>query len=323
MSSSELYAPSEFEVFDVTLPARQDSPSVVIHGVSSKSSTTASSKPPLLLLHGHPQTHHIWHKVAPALSKSFHLVIPDLRGYGASSKPMESDPEHKLYSKREMGEDQVALMKHFGFDKFYVVSHDRGARVAHRLALDHPELVLKLVILDIAPTLAMYEKTDQRFASYYWHWFFLIQPSPLPEEFIMRSPDTYMRRAIRAPTSSTAASESPFAPAAVEFYMANASSPEGVHGMCEDYRASAPGGIDLRLDAADREAGRKIACPVLVLWGGRGVIELCFDALAEWNAVSEKAVVGKALPTGHYIPEEMDSAELVKEITQFIGAHQE
>ena len=218
--------------------------------------------PPLLLLHGHPQTHMIWHRVAATLANHFTVIATDLRGYGASGKP-PSDAQHVPYSKRAMAADQVAVMRHFGFEHFHVCAHDRGARVAHRLALDHPDAVERMMLLDIAPTLAMYEKTDRAFATAYFHWFFLIQPEPLPETLVGAHTDAYIERVM----GNRSAGLAPFAPEALAAYRAALAQPGAVHAMCEDYRASAT--IDLEHDRADLERGNKVACPLRVLWGER------------------------------------------------------
>ncbi|CAM2147813.1 MULTISPECIES: alpha/beta fold hydrolase [Paraburkholderia] len=267
--------------------------------------------PPLLLLHGHPQTHMIWHRCADDLAKHFTVIATDLRGYGASSKP-PSDATHAAYSKRAMAADQVAVMRHFGFERFLVCAHDRGARVAHRMALDHADAVERLMLLDIAPTLAMYEQTNREFATLYFHWFLLIQPEPLPEALIGADPDAYIERVM----GSRHAGLAPFAPKALGAYRAALRQPGAVHAMCEDYRASAT--IDLEHDRADIERGHKVACPLRVLWGEHGVIEQCFDPLAEWRKVA-RDVSGRALACGHYIPEEA-SAELTAEILSFFEA---
>ncbi|MBV8627959.1 MAG: alpha/beta hydrolase [Paraburkholderia sp.] len=264
--------------------------------------------PPLLLLHGHPQTHMIWHRCASALAQHFTVVATDLRGYGASSKP-PSDGTHAAYSKRAMAADQVEVMRHFGHERFLVCAHDRGARVAHRMAIDFPAAVERLMLLDIAPTLAMYEQTDREFATLYFHWFFLIQPEPLPETLIGANPDVYIERVM----GSRHAGLAPFAPLALDAYRAALRQPGAVHAMCEDYRASAT--IDLEHDRADLERGNKVACPLRVLWGAEGVIERCFDPLAEWRKVA-RDVSGRALPCGHYIPEEASEA-LVAEMLAF------
>ncbi len=254
------------------------------------------SGPPLLLLHGHPQTRAMWHKLAPALALSHTLVMPDLRGYGSSSKPAGL-PDHANYAKRRMALDQITLMHSLGFDAFDVLAHDRGARVAHRLAMDHPAAVGRMVLLDIAPTLAMYEQTGFEFATAYWHWFLLIQPAPLPERLIEADPGAYLREVIGRRSAGLA----PFAPAALDAYERALSRPFAAHGICEDYRASA--GIDLEHDRADRAAGRMLHAPLLVLWGEQSVVNRCFRPLQEWQCVAA-SVQGEALPCGHYIAEE-------------------
>ncbi len=261
--------------------------------------------PGLLLLHGHPQTHAIWHCVAPALAEHFTVVAPDLRGYGDSSKPAGCD-DHANYAKRTMANDQIAIMRAGGFEEFFVVGHDRGGRVGHRLAVDHPAAVRKLVVLDIAPTLAMYEQTTMEFARAYWHWFFLIQPAPLPERLIGADPDFYLNWFLRNRTGDV----SPFSAEAFAEYLRCFRDPATIHGMCEDYRAAAT--IDLDHDRSDRAAARRITCPLLALWGAKGVVARCFDPLAEWRRVAND-VMGQALPCGHYIPEELPE-ELVREV---------
>lgn len=256
--------------------------------------------PPLLLLHGHPQTHVIWHRLAESLARHYTVVATDLRGYGDSSKPA-GEPDHANYSKRAMAADQVAVMRELGFTRFFLCGHDRGGRVAHRLVMDHPATVEKLMLLDIAPTLAMYEKTDRTFATAYFHWFFLIQPAPLPETLIEASPADYITRTMGGRHARLEA----FDPQAIAEYQRALAQPGAAHALCEDYRAANT--IDLEHDRADREAGRRIACPVRVLWGRHGIIERCFDPLAEWRAVADQ-VDGEALPCGHYLPEEAPQA---------------
>ena len=268
-----------------------------------------SGGPPLLLLHGHPQTHAIWHLTAPELAKRFTVVAADLRGYGDSLKP-DGLPDHSNYAKRTMAADQVAVMEALGFTQFAVVAHDRGARVAHRMALDHPQRVTKLVTLDIAPTLAMYEQTTMAFAQAYWHWFFLIQPKPLPETMLDRDPEFYLRSVMARGPDGLAK----FAPAAFAEYLRCAKLPNAMHGTCEDYRAAAT--IDLEHDRVDRAAGRKIACPLLALWGAQGVIEKCFKPLDIWREYATD-VRGNALPCGHYIPEEAPQA-LLSSLSSFL-----
>jgi haloacetate dehalogenase len=252
--------------------------------------------PALLLLHGYPQTRALWHKIAPRLARRFTVVASDLRGYGDSGKP-PTTADHAPYSKRAMAADQVALMKALGHELFFLAGHDRGGRVAHRLAVDHPQAVAKVAVLDIAPTLAMYEQTTELFARAYWHWFWLILPAPHPERAIGADPAAFLRFKIGQGRAGLA----PFAPEALAEYL-RCFTPETIHAMCEDYRAAAA--IDLVHDRADREAGVKVAAPLLALWGGHGVVEACFKPLDEWRRVAHD-VRGAALPCGHYVPEEV------------------
>ncbi len=257
---------------------------------------SAGTGPALLLLHGHPQTHAMWHLVAPALASRFTVVMMDLRGYGDSGRPL-ADETHRAYSKREMALDALAVMKHHGFDRFQVLAHDRGARVAHRLAADHPGAVERLMLLDIAPTLAMYERTGEAFAKAYWHWFFLIQPPPLPELLIESDPVAYVRSVM----GKRHAGLSAFAPQALAEYERCAAIPGTARGICEDYRASAT--LDLEHDRADVARGNRLVQPLRVLWGEHGVVGKCFDVPALWH---ERAagMSGRAVPCGHYIAEE-------------------
>jgi haloacetate dehalogenase len=268
---------------------------IEVNGVKIMTRKGGSGRP-LLLLHGHPQTHAIWHRVAQQLAKSHTVVMTDLRGYGDSSKP-QGTQDHLNYSKRVMALDQIEVMRHFGFAQFDVLAHDRGARVAHRLALDHPKAVKRLVLLDIAPTLAMYEKTSNQFARSYWHWFFLIQPAPLPERLIEADPAAYVRDVLGRRSAGLA----PFDPSALAEYVRCLELPGTAHGLCEDYRASA--GIDLVHDQLDLDEKNFVKQPLLVLWGEQGVVHQCFEPLKEWSKVAVN-VQGKALPCGHYIPEE-------------------
>jgi haloacetate dehalogenase len=265
--------------------------------------------PALLLLHGHPQTHAIWHKVAERLAQEYTVIAADLRGYGDSAKPAGL-PDHSNYAKRVMALDQIGLMRHFGYARFRVMAHDRGARVAYRMALDHPDVVSHLVTLDIAPTLAMYEKTSLAFATAYYHWFFLIRPAPFPETLINSHPGDYLRHTIGGRSAGLA----PFTDAAYAEYLRCLQDPATVHGICEDYRASA--GIDLEHERTDLAAGNKIACPMLALWGADGAVGKCFDPLAEWQPLAAD-VRGKALPCGHYIPEEAPQL-LLDEVLPFL-----
>jgi haloacetate dehalogenase len=251
---------------------------------------------PLLLLHGHPQTHAMWHRVAPALAERFDVVLMDLRGYGDSGRPAAGE-QSAAYGKREMARDALHVMRALGHARFQVLAHDRGARVAHRLALDHPEVVERLLLLDIAPTLAMYRLTNEAFARAYWHWFFLVQPGPLPEALIASDPARYVRSVMGARHAGLAA----FAPQALAEYERCAAIPGTAAAIVADYRASA--GIDLAHDQADAEAGRQLAQPLRVLWGEHGAVGRCFDVPALWRAAATD-FTGRAIPCGHYIAEE-------------------
>jgi haloacetate dehalogenase len=263
--------------------------------------------PPLLLLHGYPQCHVMWQKIAPALAERFTVVVPDLRGYGASSKP-PGGANHETYAKRAMALDMVEVMAALGFARFAVAGHDRGARVTHRLALDHPERVSKAAVLDIAPTLTMYERTDMAFATAYYHWFFLIQPFDLPERSIGADPDYYLERKIGAWSRN----EGCFTPEALAAYKAAFRDPATIHASCEDYRAAAS--IDLEHDRADLD--RKIACPLLVLWGAKGLVGGTYDVLGIWRERASD-VRGQALDCRHFLPEEAPEATLEAFLTFF------
>jgi haloacetate dehalogenase len=247
------------------------------------------SGPPLLLLHGNPQTHAMWHKVAPRLARDFTVVASDLRGYGDSSKP-PTTPDHEPYSKRAMARDQVAVMARLGFERFAVAGHDRGGRVAYRMALDHPTRVSKLAVLDILPTGEHLRRADMQFALGYWHWFFLAQPYDLPERLINAQPDQFF----------IFGRKSVFTPEALAEYLRCYHNPATIHAICEDYRAGAT--YDFALDEADR-GKRRIACPVLALWGGQGFVGKSYDALAIWRDWADD-VRGRALDCGHYLAEE-------------------
>jgi haloacetate dehalogenase len=254
--------------------------------------------PPLLLLHGAPQSLATWHLIAPKLAKDYTVVGADLRGYGDSSKPADGE-KHINYSKRAMALDGVEVMHHFGFDKFAVVGHDRGGRVAHRMTLDHADKVTKVAVIDIVPTYKLYHNVTREFATAYYHWFFLIQPAPFPETLLNNSIDFYMGRGI-----GDAHAE----------YVRCFKNPATVHAMCEDYRASAS--IDLEHDEADMN--RKIECPLLTLWGERGAMGRMYDVLAAWR---ERAVnvSGKGLPGGHSLQEEKPE-ETLAELQGFLRA---
>ena len=263
--------------------------------------------PPVLLLHGYPQTHAMWHKVAPVLARNYTIVCPDLRGYGDSSKP-KGLPDHSNYSKRAMALDMAQVMESLGFLGFHVIGHDRGGRVAHRLARDFGKRVRSLTVLDISPTLKMYQNTTKQFATAYWHWFFLIQEAPLPERMLQgHAPWYILRRLGRGPSGVKH-----FSKGAIMEYTRAFRDPRTIHATCEDYRAAAT--IDLMHDKQD--ARRKIRMPVLALWGKHGVIEALFDCLADWREVAED-VRGKALNCGHFIAEEKPR-DLLLELRRFL-----
>lgn len=255
------------------------------------------SGPPLLLLHGNPQTHAMWHLTAPTLAERFTVICPDIRGYGGSHKPPAS-PDHAPYAKREMARDLAELMTRLGHDRFQVGSHDRGARVAHRLALDHPDRVERLAVLDIVPTIEHFERTDMSFALGYYHWFWFAQPHPFPERLIDAAPELWWQ----AHTSREPKPPSFFHPEALADYLAAARDPAAIVGMCEDYRAAAT--IDLLHDRESRAAGRKVQCPILALWGAKGRIGDWYDALAIWRSYGAAEVTGGPVPSGHYLAEE-------------------
>ncbi len=264
----------------------------------------AAGAPPLLLLHGFPQTHVMWHRVAPLLAPHFRLVLPDLRGYGDSDAAPD-EPDNRQMGKRAMAADLLALMRQLGHPRFAVAGHDRGGRVAHRLALDAPEAVTKLAVLDIAPTLDMIDGADWRFGRAYYHWFFLAQPAPEPERLIAADPIRYLHRKLGG---WGAGSLSHLHPAALAEYERCIARPEVIHAMCEDYRAAFT--ADRALDQQSRADGVRVRCPLQVLWGGRGVVQALFDPMALWRAASADpgAVPGEALDCGHYLPEEQPEA---------------
>ena len=267
------------------------------------------SGPPLLLLHGNPQTHAMWHLVAPRLAGDFTVVATDLRGYGDSSKP-ETTPDHAPYSKRAMAGDQISVMRALGFERFNVCGHDRGGRVGYRMALDHPERVLALAVLDIVPTWEAFSRADMAFGLGYWHWFFLAQPHDLPERLICADPDYFfLSREERVEV---------FAPEAREEYLRCFRDPRTVHAICEDYRAAAT--LDFAHDEADRLEGRRIECPVLALWGRQGSLEQWYDVLDVWRGWAGD-VRGRALECGHYLPEEAPEETYV-ELRAFFGKGQ-
>ena len=272
----------------------------------------AGTGEPVLLLHGYPQTHACWHRIAPQLARHYTVVCADLRGYGDSSKPAGL-PDHSNYAKRVMAQDMVELMASLGFERFHLVGHDRGGRVAHRLAADHPQRVHTVTVLDISPTLKMFERTDMPFARAYYHWFLMLQPPPLPEQMLAgQVPFNILGRVGREEPDLSKFSEE-----AVREYVRCFADPAAIHASCEDYRAA--GTIDLEHDRADRVAGRKLPMPLLALWGGEGVIASMFDCLSDWREVAAD-VTGRALPCGHFLPEEAP-AETQAEVEQFLRRH--
>ncbi|HWE62266.1 MAG TPA: alpha/beta hydrolase [Chloroflexota bacterium] len=263
------------------------------------------SGPPLLLLHGHPQTLAMWHRIAPRLARDFTVVAADLRGYGESSRP-PTTADHEPYSKRAMARDQVAVMRQLGFERFFVAGHDRGGRCAYRMALDFPECVRKLAVLDIIPTGEAFRRADMSFGLGYWHWFFLAQPYPLPEQMIGANPDNYYFRQRDAAWLD---------PEALDDYLRCVHNPETIHAMCEDYRAGAT--FDFQLDEADR-GNRRISCPLLALWGRNARLEEWYDVLAIWRDWADD-VRGRALDCGHYLAEEAPDETYAELFAFFTG----
>ena len=283
MSWFEGYAPRLFSVNGVEIAAHVP--------VAPRGTRSA-----LLLLHGFPQTHVLWQRVAQLLRDDFWIVMPDLRGYGDSAKPAGL-PDHSNYSKRTMAQDMVDVMDQMGASRFFLCGHDRGGRVAHRLALDHAEKVQRLCVIDIAPTLDMYQATDMAFARAYYHWFHLIQPWPVPERMIEGNAKDYLHAKLGGWGSLGIGFIEPQALAEYERCFCQ---PEAIHSACEDYRASA--GIDLEHDREGRERGDKIACDLLVLWGERGVVNKVFKPVELWQEQCEGRVTGPALPSVHGTP---------------------
>ena len=271
---------------------------------------SAGSGPAVLLLHGNPQTHAMWHGVAPTLAERFTVVAPDLRGYGQSFKPGATG-DHAPYAKASMARDLAELMSGLGHERFQVVAHDRGARVAHRLAIDNPERVERLCVMDIVPTIEHFERTDMAFALGYYHWFWFAQPHPFPEELINAAPTTWFN----AHTAREPKPPSFFHPEALDDYLRAAHDPATITGMCEDYRAAAS--IDLEHDRISRAAGQKIACDLLVLWGSKGKIGGWYDPLELWRQYCDGTVRGSAVESGHYLAEEAP-AEVLAALDGFL-----
>jgi haloacetate dehalogenase len=269
--------------------------------------------PPLLLLHGIPETHVLWRKMAPALAQDYFLVMPDLRGYGDSGKPPGGD-DHFAYSKRAMAQDQVEVMNHLGFEKFAMVGHDRGGRAAHRMALDHPEALTKLVILDIVPTYLLYQKITQEFATTFYHWFLLVQPPPFPETLVADSAEYFLKCTLLWLGGNKITDPMPewIGREVFREYFRAFREPATIHAICEDYRAAAS--IDLAHDQLDLD--KKIQCPLLVLWSEKGPFHRMYDVLQTWRDRAVQAQ-GHAMPTGHFLPEQMPE-ELTQELKVFL-----
>lgn len=263
---------------------------------------------PLLLLHGYPQTHVMWHKTAPKLAEQFYVVCPDLRGYGDSSKP-KGLPDHSNYSKRVMAQDIIEVMDKLGFKSFFAAGHDRGGRVLHRMCLDHPDKVKKACVMDIVPTYYMFETADKTFATGYYHWFFLIQPDGLPEKMIGADPEYYLKEKLKRWSGAN----TEFDTKAIKEYIRCFSDPAAIHGSCEDYRAAAT--IDSEHDKEDMH--KKITCHLLTLWGKQGFINRTYDVIKTWEERAEK-VQGNSLDCGHFLPEEQPEA-VYKQLINFFG----
>lgn len=270
----------------------------------------AAGAPPVLLLHGYPQTSAMWARTAAILARDFEVVCADLRGYGRSGKP-PTDAEHAPYSKRAMAADMVAMMRRLGHERFFLAGHDRGGRVSHRLGMDHPGAPIALAVLDIAPTREMYAETDMAFAAAYWHWFFLIQKAPLPETMIGADPRSYWKFKCMKQSGGAI----PFAPEALEEYLSAFEDPATIHASCEDYRAAAS--IDIAHDDAD--GGRKLAMPMLALWARGRVVDRCFDPLALWRKRAD-IVEGEAMEGTHYLPED-DPEGVAERLKNFFLKH--
>ncbi|MGL5910689.1 MAG: alpha/beta fold hydrolase [Phycicoccus sp.] len=292
----------------VPLPAEFRYQTLEVDGVDIRCAT-AGSGPPVLLLHGYPQTHLIWHHVAPRLAATHTVVLTDLRGYGDSSAPV-SAPDHAPYSKRAMARDQLGVMRALGFERFAVVGHDRGGRVGHRMALDAPDAVSALAVVDIVPTRLVYERADAAFGTAYYHWFFLTAPHPLPERLVGADPESWVTLRLRA----RHAGGRPFDPTAVEAYVSQLRDPARVHASCEDYRAAAT--VDIEHDDADARAGRVVTSPLLAVWGRHGFVGRGYDVLACWKEYASD-VRGTGVDSNHYVPEEAPDA-LLAEVEPFL-----
>jgi haloacetate dehalogenase len=284
-------------------------------GQSTIFASSSGSGPPVLLLHGFPQTHLMWRSVAPLLARNFTVVCADLRGYGRSGCPMSTD-DHASYSKRAMAQDMVVVMEHFGFRRFSVAGHDRGGRVAYRLALDHPRRVERLAVLDIVPTDTVWERADARFALAFWPWSLLAQSEPLPERILTAAAEAIVADALaRWGSPSTV-----FPPEVRAAYVRALREPAHAHAICEEYRAAAT--LDREHDKADRARGRRITCPLLVLWSARGALGTWYveesGPIAIWQAWSDDVVQGHALNAGHFFPEEVPE-QTADALNRFFG----
>ncbi len=268
--------------------------------------------PPLLLMHGNPFTHVSWHKVAPRLAEEYTVVLPDLRGYGDSSKP-EGGPDHSAYSFRAMALDQIEVMRHLGFEKFHAGGHDRGARVLHRLCLDHPDAVARAAFVDMLPQHHLLNNVTRSWGTFSWHWFFMVQPNPTPETMISADPEFFLRRKL----SKTAQGTSFFDPRALAEYLRCIRNPQTVYGMCEDYRATF--GVDLEMDGADFKAGRKVTCPAMILWGANGGVGRNHDAATIWSQYATRIERTATVPSGHYLQEECPD-ETYRELRDFFAS---
>ena len=281
-----------FEGFTRTVIQTGGARIVTVHG---------GNGPPVLLMHGNPFTHVSWHRVAPVLARDFTVVCTDLRGYGDSSKP-EPVADHANYSFRAMAQDNVEVMANLGFTRFAAAGHDRGGRVLHRMCLDHPDKVTRAAIIDIVPTHHLLNHVSRAWGLFSWHWFFMAQPYDLPERLMLADPEFYLRQKLSKGPDGMAF----FAPEALAEYLRCFKNPATVRGMCEDYRATF--GVDLAMDTADFAAGRRIGCPVLLLWGAAGGVGRSHQPLAIWQDYASNIVGAEALPCGHYVPEECSMA---------------
>ncbi len=268
--------------------------------------------PPVLLMHGNPFNHLSWNKIAPRLARDFTVVATDLRGYGDSEKP-PGGADHAGYSFRAMAQDQVEVMAALGHDRFFAAGHDRGARVLHRMCLDHPEKIERAAILDIIPQHYLYNNVTRAWATFSWHWFFNIQPFDMPERMMGADPEWFIRKKL----AKTESGLSFFNPDALADYIRCFRDPATIHAICEDYRAGA--GIDLDMDEVDIKAGRKIEVPVLLLWGATGGVGRNHDSMTIWRRYAADIRDGKALPCGHYLMEEAPD-ETYRELHAFFAA---